>query len=138
MSEESKRGSTSETDETSGPDIGRRETLRLATLAAALGAGLSVTLHVDEAHADGTQLQLKLYRAQQKGDAQLVFSANLPEDASKRLLEAPGLVQWKLYSKEKSIGESQVQLKLEQQKTAAPPPSTPPVKGWDVQKNQKT
>lgn len=135
MSKDSKRGGEVEHEVGASPELGRRETLRLATLAAALGAGLSVTLHVEDAHADGTQLQLKLYRPQANGEAQLVYTTNLPDDASKRLLTAPGLVQWKLYSKDKSIGEAQVQLKLEQQKTEAP---TPPVRGWDVQKNKKT
>lgn len=138
MSKDGKRDDGADHQPTTSPDLGRRETLRLATLAAALGAGLSVTLHAEEASADGSQLQLKLYRAQQKGDPLLVYTVNLPDDASKKLLEAPSVVQWKMYSKDKSIGESQVQLKLEQQKTDAPAP-TPPAKGsWDVKANKKT
>ena len=120
-------------------ELGRRETLQLATLAAALGAGLSVSLHVGEAGAaeDATQLQLKFYRVQQKGEAQLVYTAVLPEDASKKLLEAPGLVQWKGFTKEALVGAGQMQFKVEQAKQSSPaaPPQAP---AWDIKQNKKT
>ena len=118
-----------------GKEMGRRETLRLATLAAALGAGLSVSFHTDVASAEGAQqLQLKVYR-QAKGESILVFATTLPEQASKQLLDAPGLVQLKCFGKEAQLGASQMQLKLEQAKQPAPPPATPG--GWDVSKNKK-
>jgi hypothetical protein len=132
-----KKGADREESEVPAPsvELGRRETLRLATLAAALGAGLSVSLHVDEASAEGSQLQLKFYRQQQKGEAQLVYATTLPEEASRKLLEAPGLVQLKCYGqKDALIGASQLQLKIEQAKQAAPSAPT----GWDVKQNKKT
>jgi hypothetical protein len=103
-------------DELAGEPIGRRDTLRLATLAAALGAGLSVSLHADEAHAEGEVLQFKFYR-QVKDQAQLVYTATLPVEASKTLLSAPGLVQVKGYQKDMLVGSGQMQLKIVQSKT---------------------
>jgi hypothetical protein len=144
MDEKSGRDETS--TETASLEIGRRDTLRLATLAAALGAGLSVTFHTEGASAEGAQqLQLKFYRQQQKGEPLLVYAATLPEEASKKLLEAPGLVQWKCYAKESLLGTSQMQLKLEQAKqaapapapTAAPTPPAAPAPHWDVKANKK-
>jgi hypothetical protein len=88
---------------TPGVEIGRRETLRLATLAAALGAGLSVSLHVDEASAEGSQLQFRFYRSQKKGEPQLVYTTALPEEISRKLLEAPGLVQLKCYAQKDAL-----------------------------------
>ncbi|HEX3773273.1 MAG TPA: hypothetical protein VHV51_02355 [Polyangiaceae bacterium] len=125
-----------EAGEGTSVEIGRRETLRLATLAAALGAGLSVSLHVDEASAaEGAQLQIKFYR-QVKGEAQLVYTAALPEDAGKKMLEAPGLIQLKCYQqKEALVGASQMQLKIEQQKQPAP---NKPATGWDIKQQKKT
>jgi len=146
MSEKSGRDGTStdtSSQAASGVDVGRRETLRLATLAAALGAGLSVSFHSDPASAEGAQqLQLKFYREQQKGggEAQLVYTATIPEDASKKLLEAPGgRLQLKCFSNE-LIGTSQMQIKIEQAKKAspAPAPAPAPAPSWDVRKNQKT
>jgi hypothetical protein len=120
------RDETDDLTRTPGTEIGRRETLRLAALAAALGAGLSVSLHVDEASAEGSQLQFKFYRAQQKGD-----------EISRKLLEAPGLVQLKCYGQKDSlVGASQMQFKVEQAKQSTP--SAPPVTGWDVKQNKKT
>jgi hypothetical protein len=120
-----------------GAEIGRRETMRLATLAAALGAGLSVSLHVENASAEGAQLQLKFYREQQKGDALLLYTTALPEEVSRKLLEAPGLVQLKCYGqKESLVGSSQMQFKVEQSKQ--PAPATPPAKTWDLKQNKKT
>jgi hypothetical protein len=124
-----------------GKELGRRDTLRLATLAAALGAGLSVSLHADEASAAdekgaAAQLQIKFYRQQQKGEALLVYTAVLPEEASKKLLEAPGLVQWKGYSREAVLGAGQMQFKVEQAKQSSP--STPSTPSWDIKQNKKT
>src|ERR1700759_3614967 len=110
-----------EVGEGTNVELGRRETLRLPTLAAALGAGLCVSLHVDEANAvEGSQLQIKFYR-QFKDDSQLVYTATVPDEVSKKMLEAPGLVQIKCYQqKEALVGASQMQLKLEQQKQTTP------------------
>jgi hypothetical protein len=131
------RDETDDLTRTPGTEIGRRETLRLAALAAALGAGLSVSLHVDEASAEGSQLQFKFYRAQQKGDPQLVYATLLPDEISRKLLEAPGLVQLKCYGQKDSlVGASQMQFKVEQAKQSTP--SAPPVTGWDVKQNKKT
>jgi hypothetical protein len=133
MGKASDRDDTNPENET--VELGRRDTLRLATLAAALGAGLSVSFHTDEASADAAQqLQIKFYR-QAKEQSQLVHTAVLPPEVSKRLLEAPGLVQFKCYSSPGDLlGASQMQLKLEQPKQAPAP--TPPT-GWDVSKNKK-
>jgi hypothetical protein len=137
-----KNGQGEDKPENLGKALGRRETLQLATLAAALGAGLSVSLHVDEANAadekggEATQLQIKFYRQQQKGEALLVYTAVLPADASKKLLEAPGLVQWKGYSREAVLGAGQMQFKVEQAKQSSP--STPQAPTWDIKQNKKT
>jgi hypothetical protein len=135
MGEPSDRNDTEK--ETNGVDVGRRETLRLATLAAALGAGLSVSFHTEPASADGAhQLQFKFYREQQKGKSDLVlaFTATLPEEASKKLLEAPGgRLQLKCFSTE-LLGTSQMQIKVEETK---PVPAPPPTGGWNVRVNKK-
>jgi hypothetical protein len=139
MSQKSEEGESKPLS--AGKELGRRETLQLATLAAALGAGLSVSLHVAEASAaeekgaEATQLQLKFYRAQQKGEAQLVYATVLPVEVSKALLEAPGLVQVKGYGKEALLGTGQMQFKVEQAKQPAAPAPTP---GWDIKQNKKT
>jgi hypothetical protein len=140
MSEKS--GLDKDSQQNQGLELGRRDTLRLATLAAALGAGLSVSLHVDDASAAdekgaaATQLQIKFYRQQQKGEALLVYTAVLPEEASKKLLEAPGLVQWKGYSREAVLGAGQMQFKVEQAKQSSP--SAPQTPTWDIKQNKKT
>lgn len=133
MSNDEKRDSKPSDD--AGETMGRRETLRLATLAAALGAGLSVTFHLEDAQAEGAVVQLKLYRNQQKGD-ELVHTANLSPELSKAILGgAAGSYQWKAYAQNSLIGAGPMQFKVQQQKKdsgkAAPPPTT----GWDVKKN---
>jgi hypothetical protein len=137
MGEKSDRDDTS--SEAASVDVGRRETLQLATLAAALGAGLSVSFHADPASADGAQqLQFKFYRQQQKGEGEmdLVYTATLPEDVSQKLLGAfQGRLQLKCYGTD-LLGSSSMQVKVVQAKQ---PSTQPPVKGsWDVRKNQKT
>jgi hypothetical protein len=139
MSEESDReGSSADTSSAAeGVDIGRRETLQLATLAAALGAGLAVSFHAEPASADGAQqLQFKFYREQEKGrtDLVLAFTAALPEDASKKLLSAPGgRLQLKCYGTE-LLGASPMQIKVAAP-APAPAPSAPA--HWDVRANKK-
>lgn len=105
-------------------EVGRRETLQLAALTAALGAGLAVSFHASEADADGNpQLQLKFYRSQQKGEPQLVHAITLPDDVTKKLAEIdPAQVQIKWYGTQKEaplLGASQVQWKLDQLKVPA-------------------
>jgi hypothetical protein len=102
--------------------IGRRDTLKLASAAAALGAGLGVLLDAADATAadavvapatlnPNATLQVKLDTYQQlKLDrglvqfkfwsqaGQLLYAANLPEDVGRNLVNAPGgLVQFKFY-----------------------------------------
>ncbi len=102
-------------------EVGRRETLQLAALTAALGAGLAVSFHASDADAEGApQPQLKFYPAQQKGEPQLVHSLLLPADVTKTLSEIdPAQIQLKYYGSQKEaplLGATQVQWKLDQLK----------------------
>lgn len=95
-------------------DVGRRDTLKLATLAAALGAGLSVSLHAEDAEAGESMLAIKFYQANGKGEAELLHSVPLPDAVSKRLLESdPSQLQWKCYSaKDAVVGAGPLPLKV--------------------------
>lgn len=122
-------------DEGDPKGVGRRETLGLATLVAALGAGLAVSFTTSDAEAQSENLlQLKIYRANQK-ERGLVQTITLTAESSKLLTDA-GMAQIKFFSLAKDnpeLGESGlVQLKM----PAAP---APPVTGsWDVRKNAKS